>query len=399
MTYGRNLDRSKRIEDFSTNRICHPEHVALGERKMKRRIISVIVLALTIIIVLTLCAQRMQVRADGGPQQEPSLESILDSLGFTNRINTTDETFPNGTYKVTLFAEYAGYRDNNTLNWYVSTGESEPSSNLIFSGPEGVPPGQDMGMVSPPLTKSFTAAEQFGLSLWSLDGTWYTETWRNNDNNTHAKVYRDLDDPKMLFIGFENSNGVNGADFDYNDMVISLSAGGVPTPKGTNVTVFPAPDTCFTFENVTAAGSTTATNSTPPTPPSGMKLIGSYYEINITAGYTGNITIIMSYDPESNLVLLRYDALATDVNKDSKVDWRDICRVLMALGSRSGSRRYDAACDINHDGVVNCKDLLAVMKDFGKSAWTNITTFVDTTNHLIYGETGHFSGIGVHQQA
>jgi hypothetical protein len=374
---------------------------------MSRRIISVIVLALTVIIVLTLCTPQMQVRAAVEPPSEPSLESILDSLGFTNRTEITNETFPAGTYKATLFAEYAGYRDNNTLSWYASTGE--PSFNLIFSGPEGVPPGQDMGMVSPPLTKSFKAAGQFGLSMLSPDGRWYTQTGRNIDGRKHAKVYKDVNDSKMLFIGFENSDG---ADIDYNDMVISLSAGGVPTPIGTNVTVFPALGLCFTFEDVTAAGSTTATNSTPPAPPSGMTLIGSYYEINITAGYTGNIEINMTYDltgmsasmtksmtyHPGGLRLMRYDALATDVNKDSKVDLRDICRVLVALGSCSGSRRYDAACDINHDGVVNCKDLFAVMKDLGKSAWTNITTFVDTVNHLIYGETGHFSGIGVHQQ-
>ncbi len=364
---------------------------------MVRRIVFGIVFALTIITVLA-CAPRMQVRADG----EPSFESILDILGFTSREVTTDETFLAGTYKVTLFAEYAGYSDLNTLRWYVSIGEGEPSFNLIFSGDEGVPPPG--GMVPLPLTKSFTVAEEFGLSMLSPDGTWFTETWRNTGESVHAKVYKDLDDPEVLFIGFENSNG-EGADFDYNDMVISLSAGGVPTPVGTDVTVLPTPDISFIFAEVTEAGSTTATASVPPTPPPGKSLVGSYYEIFITAESTGIITIGMTYYPgdmtpeqESQLRLLRYDALATDVYKDSKVDWRDVCRVLKALGSRPGSPRWDPACDVNLDGMINCKDLLAVLKDLGRSAWTDITEFVDTERNVIYGETGHFSGIGIHSR-
>jgi hypothetical protein len=128
-----------------------------------------------------------------------------------------------------------------------------------------------------------------------------------------------------------------------------------------------------------------------------------YYGIFITAEFTGKITIGMTYDPddmtleqESQLRLLRYDPLATDVNKNSKVDWIDICRVLKALCSRPGSPRWDPACDVNLDGMINCKDLLAVSKDLGKSAWTDITKFVDTENNVVFGETPHFWGIGIH---
>jgi hypothetical protein len=89
--------------------------------------------------------------------------------------------------------------------------------------------------------------------------------------------------------------------------------------------------------------------------------------------------------------------LATDVNKDSKVNLKDVLNVILALGTRAGTRRWNPACDVNHDGVVNSKDLLVVLRDFGKSAWTNITMFVDTANHQIYGVTTHFSGIGIHR--
>lgn len=160
---------------------------------------------------------------------EPDLGTILTDLGFTNTVETSIQTFPAGTYEITLYAEYAGYRDQNTLSWY-KLGTS--SFNMIFSGSEGVPLGDPMGLVTPPLTKSFNRASQFGLSLLSPDGRWCTEISINPDGKKHAKVYQSLDDPNLFFIGFENLK--LGGDFDYNDMVFSLKhvipVGGVWVP-------------------------------------------------------------------------------------------------------------------------------------------------------------------------
>jgi len=227
-----------------------------------------------------------------------------------------------------------------------------------------------------------------------------------------GNYWSDYLEPTDLFRGpYQNITGSDGiADYPYiiaetdEDRYPLMGPFGPQTISGLNVTVFPTPDIGLTFEEVTVAGSTTAQITAAPTPPSGFVLVGSYYDIKITAVYSGKITIRMIYDDtnltpeqESSLRLLRYDALATDINSDSKVDWRDICKVMVALGSRPGSPRWDPACDINHDGIINLKDLLAVWKDLGKSAWTDITTFVDTENNLIYGETSHLSGIGIHR--
>lgn len=160
---------------------------------------------------------------------EPALEGILDILGFTSRILVATETFPVGRYDITLYAEYAGYRGSNKLRWY-RVGTSD--FNLAFDGPEGLSSSDPSGLVSPPLTKSFTISDEFGLSLLSPDGTWYTETSRNSDGEQHAKIYQSSDDPNLFFIGFENLN--EGGDFDYNDMVLSLkriiAVGGYWTP-------------------------------------------------------------------------------------------------------------------------------------------------------------------------
>jgi len=150
---------------------------------------------------------------------EPNLENVLDTVGFPLRTLILTETFAAGTYRITMYAEYAGYRDSNQLKWY-KVGTS--TFGLIFDGPEGVPPGDPMGLVNPPLTNTFVSADSFGFSMFSPDGTWYTETSRNIDVQQHARIYQSQTDSNLYFIGFENMGAGSSSDFDYNDMVVSL---------------------------------------------------------------------------------------------------------------------------------------------------------------------------------
>jgi len=155
---------------------------------------------------------------------EPTLEDILDTLGFTNRALTTIETFEPGRYEITLYAEFAGYHLSNNLSWYV---KSTDNFVLIFDGPEG-----NQGYTDPPITKNFVSIYEFGLCLWSPDGggvRWFTETSRNSDGQKHAVVYQSLDDPSLFLIGFENLDGGH-SDWDYNDMVVALKR--LPAPVG-----------------------------------------------------------------------------------------------------------------------------------------------------------------------
>lgn len=145
---------------------------------------------------------------------EPSLMDIFNYFHFTNVTETTVETFPAGKYNITLYAEFAAYYNENELSCYeVNT------SNFteIFTGPEG-----GYGYISP-VTKSFTTDYQFGLSLLSHGYRCFTETFKNPYQDQHAKVYRNLDDPNMFLIGFDESYDCNGrGDGDFNDMVFSL---------------------------------------------------------------------------------------------------------------------------------------------------------------------------------
>lgn len=148
---------------------------------------------------------------------DPNLTEILTYLGFTNVAESTVETFPLGTYNITLYAEFAQYYDENELSFYqVDTS----NFNLIFTGPEG-----GSGYLTP-TTKTFTADYQFGLSLsrtTTLPFTYFTEPSRNPNATQWAKVYKNLDDPSMILVGFDERTYCGGTgDEDYNDMVFSL---------------------------------------------------------------------------------------------------------------------------------------------------------------------------------
>lgn len=165
---------------------------------------------------------------------EPTLGAILDTLGFANLEESTVETFAPGTYRITLYAELAGYHASNELSWYpVGTTQY----NLIFNGPEG-----NFGYVNPPITKYFTTNSQFGLSFLSPEARYFTETSKNPDGIKHAMIYRNLDNPKMYLIGFEDQLG--GGDKDYTDMVISLERFG----EWVNPSGFEDPDSYWSDE-------------------------------------------------------------------------------------------------------------------------------------------------------
>jgi hypothetical protein len=151
----------------------------------------------------------------------PSLTDIFNSLGFNNVIELTVETFPSGTYNITLYAKFGGdnpdLTDLNELSFYQT---NSSNFNVLFTPSEP----SIFGYVTPPLTKTFSAGYTFGLSLLSWRCTrYFTETALNPDGNQHAKVYKNLDDPSMLLVGFdERSICTQEGDGDFNDMVFSL---------------------------------------------------------------------------------------------------------------------------------------------------------------------------------
>jgi len=158
---------------------------------------------------------------------QPSLTDVFNSLGFNNVTELTVETFPAGRYNITLYAKFGGDNpdliDSNELSFYEV---NSSNFNVLFTPSEPTV----FGYVIPPLTRTFSAGYQFGLSLLSWNNTRYftehvlnPEYPLNPDRDQHAKVYLNLNDLSMLLIGFdERSYCTKMGDQDFNDMVFSL---------------------------------------------------------------------------------------------------------------------------------------------------------------------------------
>src|SRR4030042_1455504 len=171
-----------------------------------------------LIVVMLLAANLLVIQVKA---TEPTLIEVFNSLGFTNVAASCVETFVAGTYNITLYAEFAAYCNSNELSFY-EVGSA--TYELLFSGPEG-----GYGYVSPPISKNFTSAGQFGISMYTPEGhRYFTENSLNPDGQNHSKIYVNLDDPEMYLIGFENVYG--SSDRDFQDMVFSLEIIQPPEP-------------------------------------------------------------------------------------------------------------------------------------------------------------------------
>lgn len=87
-------------------------------------------------------------------------------------------------------------------------------------------------------------------------------------------------------------------------------------------------------------------------------------------GIIGNYTIYVSsyYQGHYASNIATFEAtLLGDVNRDGKVDMKDIGITVKAFGSTPGDPRWNPDADVTGDNVVDMKDVGKVVADFGKS--------------------------------
>lgn len=177
-------------------------------------------------------------------------------------------------------------------------------------------------------------------------------------------------------------------------------------PVGENVTVDPASDLNLTFSNVTAEGYAWTNKTSTAEAPLLANLIGQYYDTKVTASYSGNVTVSLGYDDtnmtseqESSLQIVLYTPIPGDIQPGyGKLDMRDISYVARRFLVNYQDPLWDPLADINYDEKIDMKDIAACAKNFARtSEWTSITSYIDVANDIIYGDTTHFSIIGIHQ--
>lgn len=59
--------------------------------------------------------------------------------------------------------------------------------------------------------------------------------------------------------------------------------------------------------------------------------------------------------------------LPEDLNKDGKVDIKDVAELAKAFGSYPGHTRWNPDADLDGNEIVNIFDVAIVAKDFGKT--------------------------------
>jgi hypothetical protein len=186
---------------------------------------------------------------------------------------------------------------------------------------------------------------------------------------------------------------------------------GCTVDTGFNVTLFPSQDLGLIFSNVIVAGSVVLNKTLTFMAPALTGLVGEYYDIKVSANSSGIITIRIIYDAsnmtpqqECNLQMMQYTPIPGDIREPfGMLDIRDISYIAKRFGTTPTSPNWDPIADITGptpmvpDGKVDIKDISLAARNFGKIAnWTIITTYIDTANNVIYGETTHFSLIGIH---
>jgi outer membrane protein assembly factor BamB len=239
---------------------------------------------------------------------------------------------------------YALDATTGSLVWSYTTGDYVYSSPAVADG---------MVYVGSADGKVYALDATTGAHIWNYttggivdsspavaDGKVYVGSWDNNiyalEATTGARIwsYTTGDDVRsspavadsMVYVG------------SYDSRVYAF--GGVPTntPAGTAITATdPTTGVTVTFNEVTLSGTTSvATSDTGPEAPTGFTVAGVYYDITTTATYTDTIQITIPYD--ETLV------------------------------------------------IGNEEDLKIMQWNPDTQEWTDITTWVDTTNNIIHGQ-------------
>jgi len=212
---------------------------------------------------------------------------------------------------------------------------------LFWYDIEFLTPGQSVT-----ITMTFPSPVPVGTQYWKVGATatdhvlhWYSIPIGDDDGDNVITIT--LTDGGQ---GDDNYIGADGAIVDAGGPGFPLSSPPptvvVDTPAGGNVTVS-VPGAAITFNTVTGSGTTTVTTSQSNpggTLPSGFRVGGQFIDISTTATYTGNVTVGISYDPAST----------SDPQNQRLFHWNG-------------------------------------------SQWVDVTTSVDTVNHIVYGEVSSFS--------
>lgn len=85
------------------------------------------------------------------------------------------------------------------------------------------------------------------------------------------------------------------------------------------------------------------------------------------SGYSYNFYLGPPYVTCNFYICVRSDVKSPDVNKDGKVNARDVTEIILDFNAKEGEEKYKPQCDIDSDGVVNARDVTIAVLNFMKT--------------------------------
>jgi parallel beta-helix repeat protein len=99
----------------------------------------------------------------------------------------------------------------------------------------------------------------------------------------------------------------------------------------------------------------------------GTDVYGGRYQNETGSDGIGDIPYVIDSGNRDNCPLMNPYWNLADVNRDLRVDIRDVLAVSRALGSGPSDPKWNPLCDVNNDLNVDIKDYYAVCKNYGKT--------------------------------
>ncbi len=142
-------------------------------------------------------------------QDEPSLLEVLARNDYLHLRASPVTTFPPGTYRLDLLAEFSSGHAGNAVGYLTADSDD---CRIVIDGPIGGPGLTATG------TGTLTVDRPFSLCLENPTATWSTDPDRNPDGLLAARIFEpDLSTEVSYLIGFEDF-----IDGDFQDLVVRL---------------------------------------------------------------------------------------------------------------------------------------------------------------------------------